>query len=143
MTTGELTDVRDTLQRETAEEIQKGGDVASIAQRLAAYEFKPDEGEKTSSEDPEWTLLWGLRLACRLAKAGKTDKAFDLVSGFTKDMLWREEGYEMLAAITAKNPVAAEPIWKKYRPTLLTPTEKIAIFRGLCAGLSSSLATKP
>ncbi len=143
VTTGELTDVRDTLQRETAEAIQKSGDVASIAQRLAAYEFKPDEGEKVSTEDPEWTLLWGLRLACRLAKAGKTDKAFELVSGFTKDMLWREEGYEMLAAITAKNPAAAEPIWKKYRPTLLTPTEKIAIFRGLCAGLSSSLAAKP
>ena len=143
VTTLELTDVRDTLQRETAEEAQKGVDVASIAQRLAAYEFKSAEGEKVSTEDPEWTLLWGLRLACRLAKAGKTDKAFDLVSGFNKDMLWREEGYEMLAAITAKNPAAAEPLWKKYRPTLLTPTEKIAIFRGLCAGLSSSLAAKP
>lgn len=143
VTTGELTDVRDTLQRETADEVQKGGDVASIAQRLAAHEFKSAEGEKASSEDPEWTLLWGLRLACRLAKAGKTDKAFDLISGFNKDMLWREEGYEMLAAMTAKKPAAAEPIWKKYRPALLTPTEKIAIFRGLCAGLSSSLAEKP
>lgn len=143
VTTGELADVRDTLQRETAEEVFKGGDVASIAQRLAAHEFKSAEGEKASTEDPEWTLLWGLRLACRLAKAGKTDKAFDLISGFDKDMLWREEGYEMLAAMTAKKPAAAEPIWKKYRPTLLTPTEKIAIFRGLCAGLSSSLSTKP
>ncbi len=143
VTTGELTDARDTLQREAAEEAQKGGDVASVARRLAAYETKPAEGEKTSSEDPEWTLLWGLRLACRLVKAGKTDKAFELVSGFTKDTLWREEGYEMLAAMTAKDPVAAEVLWKKYRPTLLTPTEKIAIFRGLCAGLSSSLAAKP
>ena len=143
VTTGELADVRDTLQREAAEEALNAGDVASIAQRLAAYETKPAEGEKTSSEDPEWTLLWGLRLACRLAKAGKTDKAFDLVSGFNKDMLWREEGYEMLAAMTAKDPAAAQLLWKKYRPTLLTPTEKIAIFRGLCAGLSAALDTKP
>jgi hypothetical protein len=143
VTTLELTDVRDTLQRETAEEALKAGDVASIAQRLAAYHFKAAEGEKASNEDPEWTLLWGLRLACRLAKAGKTDKAFDLVSGFNKEMLWREEGYEMLAAMTAKDPAAAELLWKKYRPSLLTPTEKIAVFRGLCAGLSSSLAAKP
>ena len=143
VTIGELTDVRDTMQRETAAEIQKGGNVASIAQRLAAHEIKPAEGEKVATEDSEWTLLWGLRLASRLAKAGKTDKAFDLIGGFNKDMLWREEGYEMLAAMTAKDPAAAELIWKKYRPSLLTPTEKIAIFRGLCAGLSASLSKKP
>lgn len=143
VTTGELTDVRDTIQRETAEEAQKGGNVTSVAQRLAAHEIKPAEGQKVATEDAEWTLLWGLRLASRLVKAGQTDKAFDLIGGFTKDTLWREEGYEMLAAMTAKDPAAAEAIWKKYRPSLLTPTEKIAIFRGLCAGLSASLNAKP
>lgn len=143
VTTGELTDARDTLQRETEEAAQSDGNVSNIARQLAAYQKKAAEGEKPTAEDTEWPLLWGLRLACRLAKAGKTDKAFDLVSGFENDMLAREVGYEMLAAIIAKDPVAAEPIWKKYRSSLLTPTEKIAIFRGLCAGLSSSLVAKP
>ncbi|TXT21925.1 MAG: hypothetical protein FD138_3912, partial [Planctomycetota bacterium] len=118
------------------------GDVGSVAQKLSAYQPTKSEGEKVSTEDTDWPLLWGLRLACRLAKAGKTEQAFDLVSGF-KDMLWREEGYEMLTAIVAKDPAAADPLWKKYRPSLLAPTEKIAIFRGLCAGLSASLAPKP
>ncbi|MFM9963697.1 MAG: hypothetical protein ACKV2Q_21015 [Planctomycetaceae bacterium] len=144
VTTGELTDVRDTMQRETAEALQAGGDVASIAQQLSAQQIKEaDGGEKVAAEDTEWPLLWGLRLACRLAKSGQTDKAFDLVGGFTKDMLAREEGYEMLAARVAKDPVAAETLWKKYRPSLMTPTEKIAIFRGLCAGLSFALDAKP
>ena len=141
VTTGELTDARDTLQRETADAANKG-DMNGVAQKLSDYVAPKAEGEKASTEDTDWPPLWGLRLACRLAKAGKTEQAFDLVSGF-KDMLWREEGYEMLAAIIAKDPVAAEPIWKKYRPSLLAPTEKIAIFRGLCAGLSASLPPKP
>ncbi len=141
VTTGELIDARDALQRETANAVEKG-DVNSVAQKLGAYQPAKAAGEKTSTEDTDWPLLWELRLACRLAKAGQTEKAFDLVSG-SKDMLWREEGFEMLAAIVAKNPSAAEPVWKKYRPSLLSPTEKIAIFRGLCAGLSSSLAANP
>ena len=141
VTAGELTDARDTLQRETASAAEKG-DINSVSQKLGAYQPAKPEGEKVAIEDTDWPLLWELRLACRLAKAGQTEKAFDLVAG-SKDMLWREEGFEMLAAIVAKNPVAAEPVWKKYRPSLLSPTEKIAIFRGLCAGLSSSLAAKP
>ena len=141
VTTGELTDARDALQRDT-EEAANNGEFNAVAQKLSAYQPTKAEGEKVATEDTDWPLLWGLRLACRMAKAGKTEQAFELVSGF-KDMLWREEGYEILAAITAKNPVAAEPIWKKYRPSLLTPTEKMAIFRGLCAGLSASLPPKP
>lgn len=141
VTTGELTDARDTLQRETADAVEKG-DINSVAQKLGAYQPVKAEGEKASTEDTDWPLLWELRLACRLMKAGQTEKAFDLVSG-SKDMLWREEGFEMLAAIVAKNPATAEPVWKKYRPSLLSPTEKIAIFRGLCAGLSTSLTAKP
>lgn len=141
VTTGELTDARDALQRETAAKAERG-EINGIAQKLGAYQSTKAEGEKVSSEDTDWPLLWGLRLACRLAKAGKTDQAFDLVGGF-KDMLWREEGFEMLAAILAKDPATAEPVWKKYRPSLLSPTERIAIFRGLCAGLSASLTAKP
>ena len=144
VTSGELTDPRDALQRETADAIDKGvATVNSIAQKLENYVPPKSEGEKASTEDTDWPLLWGLRLAGRLAKAGKTDKAFDLVSSFKKETLWREEGFEMLAAFVARDPVAAEPIWKKYRPALLSPTEKIAIFRGLCAGLSASLVTNP
>lgn len=141
VTTGELTDARDALQRETAAAAEKG-DINSISQKLGAYQPAKAEGEKVSTEDADWPLLWELRLACRLARAGQTDKAFDLIGG-AKDMLWREEGYEMLTAIIAKNPAAADPIWKKYRPSLLSPTEKIAIFRGLCAGLSASLPAQP
>ncbi len=144
VTTGELTDARDALQRETAEAVQlKDVNVNSLAQKLETYQPAKAEGEKASTEDTDWPLLWGLRLACRLAKAGQTEQAFDLVSSFKNEMLWREEGFEMLAAIMAKDSVAAELIWKKYRPSLLSPTEKIAIFRGLCAGLSASLIAKP
>lgn len=140
-TTGELTDARDALQRETAAAVEKG-DVSSVAQKLGNYQPAKADGEKVSTEDTDWPLLWELRLASRLAKAGKTEKAFDLIAG-SKDMLWREEGYEMLAAIVAKDPAAAEPVWKKYRPSLLSPTEKVAVLRGLCAGLSASLAAQP
>lgn len=141
VTTGELTDARDTLQRETAEAVAKGG-VADAARKLETYQPAKPEGERNSTEDGDWPLLWGLRLSCRLVKAGKTAEAFDLVGSFKDNMLWREEGYEMLSAMIAKDPTAAESIWKKYRPSLLTPTEKIAIFRGLCAGLSASLPPK-
>ena len=145
VTTGELTDPRDTLQRETAEAVEKG-DVKLAAKRLGAYEPAKAAGEKASTEDTDWPLLWGLRLACRLAKAGKTEQALDLVgnfSGFSEYLLWREEGFETLAAVIAKDSAAGEQVWKKYRPTLLSPTEKIAIFRGLCEGLSASLVTAP
>jgi tetratricopeptide (TPR) repeat protein len=141
VTTGEFTDLRDSLQRETAEIAAKGENIARIAQKLGAIQASATEGSKTASDDTEWPLLWALRLACRVAKSGKTDTAFDLISGFTTDMLAREEGYEMLAAMTAKDPAAGEQIWKKYRPSLMSPTEKIAVFRGLCAGLTASLST--
>lgn len=141
VTAGELTDARDALQRETAATAEKG-DVNAVAQRLGAYQPSKAEGAKATTEDTDWPLLWGLRLASRLAKAGKTEKAFDLVSGF-RDMLWREEGFAILAAFVAKDPAAAESVWKKYRSSLMTPTEKISIFRGLCAGLSASLAVQP
>ncbi len=142
VTTGELTDARDALQRETANAAQKKDvNVNSLAHKLETYQPAKADGGKVSTEDTDWPLLWGLRLACRLAKAGQTEQAFDLVSSFKTEMLWREEGFEMLAAIIAKDPAAAEPIWKKYRPSLMSPTEKIAIFRGLCAGLSASLTT--
>lgn len=140
VTANDLTDARDALQRETAAAAEKG-DVAAVAQKLGAYQPAKAEGAKASTEDTDWPLLWGLRLASRRAKAGKTDQAFDLVGGF-KDMLWREEGFEILAAFVAKDPAAAEPIWKKYRPSLLSPTEKMSIFRGLCAGLTASLEAK-
>lgn len=144
VTTGELTDARDSLQRETADAAQKKDvNVNSLAQMLETHQPEKADGEKVSTEDTDWPLLWGLRLACRLAKTGQTEQAFDLVSSFKNEMLWREEGFEMLAAIIAKDPAAAEPIWKKYRPSLMSPTEKIAIFRGLCAGLSASSASKP
>lgn len=141
-TTGELVDPRDALQQVTAELAEKGN-VAAVAQKLITYQPPKADGERVSSEDTDWTMLWGLRLACRLAKAGKTDQAFDLVSGFKHDMTWREEGYELLAALAGKDPTAAESIWKKYRTSLLTPTEKIAVYRGLCAGLSAALSATP
>lgn len=148
VTTGELTDARDILQRETADLAEKGDlkDMKTVAKKLGDYQPTKAAGEKASSEDTDWPLLWGLRLACRLVKSGKIDQALDLIesfSGFSEYLLWREEGFEMLAAIIAKDPVTAERVWKKYRPTLLSPTEKIAIFRGLCAGLSASLPPKP
>lgn len=108
--------------------------VSTLARKLETYQPAKAEGEKSSTEDTDWLLLSGLRLACRLAKAGQTEQAFDLVSSFKKEMLWREEGFEMLAAMVAKDPAVAESLWKKYRPSLMSPTEKIAIFRGLCTG---------
>lgn len=144
VTTGELTDARDALQREIADAAEKKDvNVSTLARKLETYQPAKAEGEKSSTEDTDWLLLSGLRLACRLAKAGQTEQAFDLVSSFKKEMLWREEGFEMLAAMVAKDPAVAESLWKKYRPSLMSPTEKIAIFRGLCAGLSTSLITRP
>lgn len=147
VTTGELIDARDVLERETAAVITvfltKGtGNINAVSQKLSAYQATKAEGEKVSTEDTDWSLLWGLRLANRLVKGKKTESAFELVTGF-KDMLWREEGFESLAALVSKDPVAAEPVWKKYRPSLLTPTEKMSLFRGLCAGLTTSLPAKP
>ena len=107
-------------------------DAATVAKRLAAYQPTKAEGQKVSNEDSDWSLLWSLRLACRLAKQRQIDKAFELIAAFP-DMLWREEGFELLSAFAAQHG-HAEPLWKKYKATLLAPTEKIAIFRGLCAG---------
>ena len=134
-TNGEFTDVREALERETAEAVASG-DVAGAARRLATYQPAKSEGQRTSPEDTDWPLLWALRLTTRQGNAGKTDQAFDLVVTLT-DKLWREDGYELTAAIAARNVKTVEALWKKHRTGGLTPTEKIAIARGLCGGLSS------
>ncbi len=140
-TNGDFTDPRDELERETAEAVAKG-DVMAVAKRLATYQPTKSEGQRTSTEDSDWPLLWALRLSGRLSKSGKGDKALELIAA-CPDILWREEGYELAASFAARNLTAAESLWKKYRSSGLTPTEKIAIFRGLCAGLSTVDAAKP
>ena len=134
-TNGEFSDAREALERETAEATAKG-DVAVVARRLVAYQPVKAEGQRTSTEDTDWPLLWALRLISQLGNAGKSDKAFELAVAFS-DKLWREEGYELAAALTVRDLNAVEPLWKKYRTSGLTPTEKIAIFRGFCGGLSA------
>ena len=134
-TNGEFSDAREALERETAEATAKG-DVAVVARRLVAYQPVKAEGQRTSTEDTDWPLLWALRLISQQGHAGQSDKAFELAVAFS-DKLWREEGYELAAALTVRDLNAVEPQWKKYRTSGLTPTEKIAIFRGFCGGLSA------
>jgi hypothetical protein len=141
VTTGELQDAGELLRRNLAAVINKG-DLLAVGRQLSAYQPAKPEGARTSTEDTDWPLLWGLRLACRLAKSGQTDKAFELVEGF-RDMLWREDGFEIVSALAGTDPAAAEKTFAKYRSSSLTPTELIAVFRGLCAGLTASLSTKP
>lgn len=143
-TNGNFSDARDSLERETTT-LLESGNVAAIAKLIAAHQATKSTDAKpgTSLEDSDWAVLWTYRLATRLSKQGKVEKAFELIAAFDKDMGLREEGYELLSAIAAQNPVAAEPLWKKYRPSLLSPTEKVSLFRGLCAGLSTvALAAK-
>lgn len=142
VTMNELQDTRELLQRKLATAVEKG-DVLDVARQLSAYQPAKPEGARTSTEDADWPLLWGLRLACRLAKSGQTEKAFELVEGFRDNILWREDGFEMLSALTGTDPAAAEQTFAKYRSSSLTPTERIAVFRGLCAGLTAALSTKP
>lgn len=134
-TNGEFTDPRDTLERETIESWTKG-DFAIVARRLIGYQPTKSEGQRTSTEDTDWPLLWAMRLLSRQEPAAKSDKAFEFAAAFT-DKLWREEGYELAASLATRDINSVEPLWKKYRSSGLTPTEKIAIFRGLCSGLSA------
>ena len=134
-TNGEFTDVREALERETAEAWDKG-DIAVVARRLVGYQPTKGEGQRTSTEDTDWPLLWAMRLISRQGTASKSEKAFEFAAAFT-DKLWREESYELAASLATRDINTVEPLWKKYRSSGLTPTEKIAIFRGLCSGLSA------
>lgn len=138
VTAGQFTDLREAIERETAEAATKG-DVATIANRLNGYPPKQDSSKPAAApanEDADWPLLWALRLAGRLVKAGRTDKAFELVASL-RDFLAREEGYELLGNLVGNDLPQVEALWKKHRTGPLTPTEKIALFRGLCAGLTT------
>lgn len=134
-TNGNFADAREAIERETAESWSKG-DVAVVARRLGGYQPVKAEGQKTSTEDTDWPPLWAMRLLSRQDPPSKTDKSFEYVAAFT-DKIWREEGYELAASLAARDINNVEPLWKKYRTSGLTPTEKIAVFRGLCSGLSA------
>jgi hypothetical protein len=134
-TNGDFSDAREAIERETAESWSKG-DVAAVARRLGSYQPAKGDGQKTSTEDTDWPLLWAMRLLSRQEPPSKSDKTFEFVAAFT-DRIWREEGYELAASLATRDINAVEPLWKKYRSSGLSPTEKIAIFRGLCSGLSA------
>ncbi len=134
-TNGDFSDAREAIERETAESWSKG-DVAAVARRLGSYQPAKGDGQKTSTEDTDWPLLWAMRLLSRQEPPSKSDKSFEFVAAFT-DRIWREEGYELAASLATRDINAVEPLWKKYRSSGLSPTEKIAIFRGLCSGLSA------
>ena len=132
-----LIDARDVIERETAEALNKG-ELMSVADRLANYQPAKADKDQTVVEDADWPQLWLLRLATQLSRSGQSDKALELIAS-VPDMqkLWREEGYQLLAALIAKSPAAAESLWKKYNSSLLSATEQVAMFRGLCNGLST------
>ncbi len=135
--TGSLIDARDVIERETAEALNKS-ELMSVADRLANYQPAKADKDQTVVEDADWPQLWLLRLATQLSRSGQSDKALELIAS-VPDMqkLWREEGYQLLAALIAKSPAAAESLWKKYNSSLLSATEQVAMFRGLCNGLST------
>jgi hypothetical protein len=143
ITEGNLTDARDVVERETADALEKD-DLIGIANRLGNYQPPKDEKKQPIAEDADWPLLWLLRLATQLSRSGKSDKAFELVANLPEGQnLWREESYQLLAALTGKSPDAAELLLKRHRSSLIPATEKISLLRGLCYGLSTVVNAKP
>jgi len=112
------------LQSATLAEIQSGN-LKQAAEMI----------EQSKSGRP-WQALWTLRIACRLAANEKLDDSLQFVSGIDNPVL-SEEALLFVSAIATKNG-QGEDIWKWQQEAELTPTEKIALYRGLIAGLNSA-----
>lgn len=77
---------------------------------------------------------WLMRLACRLAKAGKPNDAMQFAQGMAV-FQGREDALQLVAAISARKGQTAE-VWKK-ASTGAPTTESAALAAGLVSGLTS------
>lgn len=79
---------------------------------------------------------WIMRLACRLVKSKGAASACQFALGLD-DPLLREDTFEFTAALATKTGAGAQ-VWPFAGNSLLSPTERIALCRGLIAGAVAS-----
>ena len=77
--------------------------------------------------------LRALQLACRLLKQKNPEELFAFIHAL-KDPQLMDDCFEMTAALSVKYGIAPD-MWKQHERTRLTPTQKVAFYRGLVAGI--------
>ena len=100
----------------------KSGDAAGAAVRLSNRQV-----------DAAWRMQRMLAIACRLVKQDQWTSATRFVGGYA-DPVGREEAYQLIAALAARIG-QRQAVWKTMTDVRLAPTERIALARGLMAGI--------
>ena len=116
-----------TILRET-EKLFAEGKYEAAGATLASFEDRHQVEERRDQR--------AIQLACRLLKLKKLDALF-LYLDALQDPWLTEDALEMTAALGVLTGQGAD-LWKVYPRKDLTPTEKVALFRGLIAGIVTS-----
>ncbi|MCA9027431.1 MAG: hypothetical protein KDA86_19635 [Planctomycetaceae bacterium] len=77
--------------------------------------------------------LRALQLACRLVKQKQANDVFQFIFALKDDQLM-DDCFEMTAALSVKHGLAAD-MWKQHENERLTPSQKVAFYRGLVSGI--------
>ena len=77
--------------------------------------------------------LRALQLACQLLKSKNSAELFEFILALNDPQLM-DDCFEMVAALSVKHGLASD-IWEQHERSRLTPTQKVAFYRGLVAGI--------
>ncbi len=119
-------DPRVRLQQQTLKAVERGR-VVDAAKALNAY-------VKTNRRDSQWAERWTLQLLCRMVKQQKVPDALRLVVEL-ENQLWREAGFQVVAALSAKQGLAGY-VWQFAQNNQLPSTEEVSLLYGLVVALN-------
>ncbi len=108
---------------QTTDELLKGGKFEKAASEIDAFR----------RIDKNWRLVWGLQTTSRLIKQGKIAETLKFIAAF-EDIVWREVLLEASGALSARLG-HGRVILQRIDEATLTPTEQVALSRGLLLGL--------
>ncbi len=77
--------------------------------------------------------LRALQLSCRLLKLKQSKDVFDFIFALNDDQLI-DDCFEMTAALAVKHGLASD-FWDQHENERMTPTQKVAFYRGLISGI--------
>jgi len=131
------TDFSERLRQSTGERIKQGNLAAVVAAVIADAARRPEAILRAERHD------WLLRLAARIARAGNTEAALKFIEAFNdpRSTLWREQAYELTAALAARlHDDAPSVIWNH---VVAKHTEQVALLAGMLAGMRARQSTTP
>lgn len=127
-------DSQNQLQRSTTKLAFSGDARQAAAQIMRAKAIADKQGDSTGIS------IWTMQLTAQLVKAGKPADAFSLISAM-RDPVAREDAFAATSALASRlGETKVTQQWANQ--SSLTATERVAVYRGLVAGISATESSK-